>query len=81
MQAKRLSKRDAVGKIIASFIMILGYAIIAVPTGIMSASLVSKYRDMDNDDRTCPGCGNKDHATDAVFCKKCGQKLNKERPK
>lgn len=64
------------GKIIASFIMILGYAIIAVPTGIMSASLVSKYRDMDNDDRICIECGNKDHAADARFCKKCGHELN-----
>jgi len=65
----------AVGKVIASFIMILGYAIIAVPTGIMSASLMSKYRDMDNDDRTCANCGNKNNASDALFCKKCGQKL------
>ncbi|KAA5534775.1 ion transporter [Taibaiella lutea] len=65
----------AVGKIVASFIMILGYAIIAVPTGIMSASLVSKYREMDNDDKTCPNCKNKNHASDALFCKKCGTKL------
>lgn len=65
----------AIGKIIASFIMILGYAIIAVPTGIISASVVSKYRDMD-DDRTCLNCGNKNNAKDAVFCKKCGQKLS-----
>lgn len=65
----------ASGKVIASFIMILGYAIIAVPTGIMSASLVSQYRDMDNADRACSVCGNKDHAKDAVFCKKCGSKL------
>lgn len=64
-----------IGKIIASFIMILGYAIIAVPTGIMSASLVSKYKDMDNRDRTCPSCNNKNHAMDADYCKKCGSKL------
>jgi voltage-gated potassium channel len=65
----------AIGKIIASFIMILGYAIIAVPTGIMSASLVSQYRDMDNDDRVCSQCNNKNHAADARFCKKCGTQL------
>jgi voltage-gated potassium channel len=65
----------AVGKIVASFIMILGYAIIAVPTGIISASLVSKYRDMDNEDKACSNCNNKDHAADALFCKKCGNKL------
>lgn len=68
----------ALGKIIASFIMILGYAIIAVPTGIMSASLVRKYRDIESDDRVCPGCGNKNHASDALFCKKCGAALKTE---
>ncbi|MFT4017082.1 MAG: ion transporter [Agriterribacter sp.] len=66
----------ALGKIIASFIMILGYAIIAVPTGIMSASLVSKYRDADNDDRICSNCNNRNHAADALYCKKCGHELN-----
>ncbi|MFT4094927.1 MAG: ion transporter [Niabella sp.] len=64
-----------IGKIIASFIMILGYAIIAVPTGIMSASLVAKYKDMDNKDRICNNCNNRDHASDALFCKKCGAPL------
>ncbi|WP_346237539.1 ion transporter [Niabella insulamsoli] len=67
----------ALGKIIASFIMILGYAIIAVPTGIMSASLVRQYKDMENDDRVCERCGNKDHAADAVYCKNCGSRLTK----
>lgn len=66
----------AVGKIIASFIMILGYAIIAVPTGIMSASLISEYKDADRDDRICSNCNNKNHAADARFCKKCGHPLN-----
>nr|WP_262915633.1 ion transporter [Niabella ginsengisoli] len=66
----------ALGKIIASFIMILGYAIIAVPTGIMSASLVRQYKDMDNDDRVCENCDNKNHAEDALFCKNCGEALD-----
>lgn len=64
------------GKVIASFIMILGYAIIAVPTGVMSASLVSKYKDMDNEDKACSKCGNTNHASDALFCKQCGNKLD-----
>ena len=68
------------GKVVASFIMILGYAIIAVPTGIMSASLVSKFKDMDSKDRSCPNCDNKNHAGDALFCKKCGHSLNKNVP-
>ena len=67
-----------VGKIVASFIMILGYAIIAVPTGIMSASLISQYRDAD-EAQSCPKCGNKKNAGDAVFCKKCGYKLDEKK--
>ncbi len=65
----------AMGKVVASFIMILGYAIIAVPTGIMSASLVSQYREMDRGDRICPQCKNDENADDAVYCKKCGTEL------
>lgn len=67
----------ALGKIIASFIMILGYAIIAVPTGIMSASLVNKYKERggDKDVRICPNCKNNHHALDAIYCKQCGHKL------
>lgn len=66
-----------VGKIVASFIMILGYAIIAVPTGIMSASLISQYRDAD-EAKSCSKCGNRKNAGDAVFCKKCGHKLDND---
>lgn len=64
----------AAGKIIASFIMILGYAIIAVPTGIMSASVIRE------DARRrraliCPKCGADNHDRDAKFCHKCGSPL------
>lgn len=68
----------AVGKIIASFIMILGYSIIAVPTGIMSASMVSQYRNIDkhNDEKNkCPQCHATGHSKDALYCKKCGGRL------
>ncbi|MEE6187334.1 hypothetical protein PIECOFPK_00464 [Mycovorax composti] len=64
------------GKMIASFIMILGYAIIAVPTGMLSAAVVTKYRDMDNASRTCPHCHNKNNASDALYCKICGTPLS-----
>ncbi|MBZ4189647.1 ion transporter [Niabella beijingensis] len=63
----------AAGKIIASFIMILGYSIIAVPTGIMSASVI--YEEKRNRGKPCPHCQATGHTADAVYCKSCGQKL------
>lgn len=64
----------ALGKMIASFIMILGYAIIAVPTGLMSASLMQPER-RKKSDKTCPRCNTTDHFTDALYCRRCGENL------
>src|SRR5690606_3304546 len=62
------------GRILASALMIVGYAIIAVPTGIVTSELSrSSYRKISN--QACPGCGSQDHDTDAVYCKACGTKL------
>lgn len=66
-----------VGKIISSLIMILGYAIIAVPTGILSTSMMREhwkqlphYALM-----ACPNCGETGHEEKATFCKNCGATL------
>ena len=61
------------GKILAACLMVLGYAIIAVPTGIVSAELV-QYRSQVTT-RTCPGCLKPGHEPDAVHCKHCGVPL------
>ncbi|GAB3176271.1 ion transporter [Telluribacter humicola] len=60
------------GKIIASLIMLIGYAIIAVPTGIVTNELLH----LQKEPRTCPNCGNAQNDPDAVYCKKCGSKLD-----
>lgn len=65
----------ALGKMIASFIMILGYAIIAVPTGIMSASVIQESKRKVVDVR-CPRCGAGNHPNDALYCRKCGENLS-----
>ena len=64
----------ALGKVIASFIMILGYSIIAVPTGIMTASVAGEARRKTVDVK-CPRCGAGNHSYDAMYCKKCGENL------
>ena len=65
---------SVLGKFIASFMMILGYAIIAVPTGIVT----SEFSNMKKDTTTqvCPNCLFEGHDTDATHCKRCGSVLN-----
>jgi voltage-gated potassium channel len=63
------------GKIVASFIMILGYGIIAVPTGIVTAEFSRKKREKVST-QACPDCTTEGHEVDAKFCKKCGAELN-----
>lgn len=62
------------GKMIASFIMILGYGIIAVPTGIVTAEMAHVTRTKLLPER-CSSCGANDHKITAEFCYKCGQNL------
>lgn len=62
------------GKILAGVLMIMGYGIIAVPTGIVSAELVHQVR-RDVTTRSCPTCLTEGHDRDAVYCRHCGAKL------
>ncbi len=64
-----------IGKVLASFIMLTGFSIIAVPTGIVSAELGRNLRQVNMDRRQCPDCGWTGHDPAANFCKHCGQKL------
>jgi voltage-gated potassium channel len=62
------------GQLLTSLLSLTGYAILAVPTGIVSAE-ISK---LDGDDSTdaCPSCGVHGHLPDARFCRRCGGKLD-----
>ncbi len=78
-----ISPQTNLGQFIASIIMILGYAIIAVPTGIVSAEMVSanermnneKSLNTENNSKKCKNCDFNEHDIDAKFCKKCGETL------
>lgn len=65
----------AFGQMLSAFVMILGYAVIAVPTGIVSAEMVSNVQSPVRGE-ACRFCGREGHAHDAVFCKYCGEPLN-----
>lgn len=71
-----ISPQTPLGQGIASMIMILGYSIIAIPTGIVTAEIVRHEVRDDMNARACPECLLEGHALDAVYCKKCGGKLH-----
>ena len=62
------------GKMLASFIRILGYGIIAVPTGIVTAEMANLPKNKLNHEK-CPNCGTSDHRVTAKYCFKCGETL------
>ena len=70
-----ISPQTAGGQALASVIMIIGYAILAVPTGIVSAELVKTGVSDDITTVACTACSAEGHAPDASFCKYCGEKL------
>jgi len=65
--------QTSLGQAIASFIMILGYSIIAVPTGIVTAEITFAAKDPEK--QRCIVCGKEGLAGDAKFCSSCGAKL------
>jgi len=68
-----IAPKTGLGQLLAALLMILGYAIIAVPTGIVSAELARTHRPVFR--QACPGCGGEGHDVDAAHCKYCGAPL------
>ena len=66
---------SSLGQFFSALLMIVGYGILAVPTGIVSAEMVSSNAESKMDNRACSHCGQENHDYDAVFCKHCGEKL------
>ena len=68
-----IAPRTALGQLVASMLMILGYGVIAVPTGIVSVELANAARPVSR--QACPACGAEGHDVDASHCKYCGARL------
>jgi voltage-gated potassium channel len=68
-----IAPRTALGQFVASMLMILGYGVIAVPTGIVSVELANATRPVSR--QACPACGSEGHDIDAAHCKYCGAPL------
>jgi len=64
------------GKFIATFIMLLGYSIIAIPTGIVSAEMSRGFNYNKKEDIVCDYCGETNHPQDTRFCRVCGHRVD-----
>jgi len=69
-----ISPVTTAGQFVAAFTMLIGYAVLAVPTGIMTSTMLQMSKNESNT-INCKSCGLEGHATDAVFCRKCGTQL------
>lgn len=70
----QVAPQTAFGQFLASVVMILGYAIIAVPTGIVSAEMAQVFKSPVST-QSCPECSAEGHDVDARNCKYCGSSL------
>lgn len=73
-----ITPQTTLGKAIASFMMLLGWGILAVPTGIVTAEMTARRNDRRHGNRpllTCEKCGSGDHDASARYCKDCGAAL------
>lgn len=76
-----ITPKTDLGRAVSALVMIIGYAIIAVPTGIFSAELNQAIKRQNNDEnKVCRRCGKRGHEAEANYCMTCGQSLLPEPP-
>ena len=71
-----IAPQSPLGQFLASIVMILGYGIIAIPTGIVTVEMAKgKQPHIDMNTQSCPNCLAAMHKDDAQYCYNCGHKL------
>lgn len=74
-----ITPQTPLGRALASLMMLIGWGILAVPTGIVTAEMTAQRFGIRLPDRRgCSACGSKGHDADAVYCRKCGAALPAE---
>lgn len=73
-----ISPHTPLGQFIASIVMIMGYGIIAVPTGIVTSEMTRLDSSVPTNTQHCQYCAASHHMDNAAFCHKCGNKLHDE---
>ncbi len=77
-----IAPQTSFGQFLSAIIMIMGYAVIAVPTGIISAEVMSNSRNTGKrlkkgvSTQACRHCSKEGHDRDAIYCKYCGESIN-----
>lgn len=68
-----ITPMTGMGRFLSAFVMLLGYTALAVPTGIVSAQMITQKKKISM--KPCPHCHKTGHDEDAVFCRYCGKRL------
>lgn len=71
-----ISPVTPLGRTLAVFVMLMGYAILAVPTGIVSVEIANASRARGVSRQACPACSAEGHPPDARYCHRCGSSLH-----
>ncbi len=74
-----ITPKTPLGQLLTSLIILVGYSIIVVPSGIFTAELANGIRNA-RESRCCEACGLAGHEADALFCRHCGEKLQPAAP-
>jgi voltage-gated potassium channel len=74
-----IAPQTFLGQLIASVIMVLGYGVLAVPTGIVSSEMIHIKTREKLSTQVCPHCMRDGHDSDALFCKYCSARLNDDK--
>jgi voltage-gated potassium channel len=70
-----ITPQTPAGRLVASMMMLMGWGVLAVPTGIVTAEMTSqRLRPISGG--ACPKCGVREHSADARFCRACGASLD-----
>lgn len=70
-----ITPQTEVGRFIASVMMLLGWGVLAVPTGIVTTEMAAQRLSRPTTTRTCPECLSEGHLPDAKFCRHCGKRM------
>ena len=70
-----IAPKTSLGRVVASVVMLLGWGILAVPTGIVTAEMTTRRLSEADRVRQCPSCRSVIHAPEARFCQHCGAAL------
>jgi voltage-gated potassium channel len=73
-----IAPKTDIGRFIASLMMLLGWGILAVPTGIVTAEMTVRRWTPLRSPRRCPACGRDGHEVVAKYCKECGAQLSEQ---